>query len=179
VTRYVVLLRAVNVGGHNSVPMPRLREIAAGLGYTDVATYVQSGNLVVGAARKRPADIQAAIADSLRRELDVDVDVVVRDRDELAATIAGNPFAEIADDPARMFVSFLTGQPEAHRRDELDREEFLPERFEFGERCMYQWLPAGAGRSKLAAAPWERRLGVRGTARNWRTVTALLALADG
>jgi uncharacterized protein (DUF1697 family) len=179
VTRYVVLLRAVNVGGNNKVPMARLRELAEQLGYTDVATYVQSGNLVVSAETKKPADVERAIADSLRKDLGVDVAVIARNRKELAAVIAGNPFEKIADDPARLLVNFLTEQPAAAAIDALDRDEFLPERFEFGDRCIYQWFPSGVGRSKMATAPWERRLvGVRGTGRNWRTITTLLEMLD-
>jgi uncharacterized protein (DUF1697 family) len=177
-TRFAVFLRAVNVGGHNRVPMPRLREIAGDLGYTDVATHVQSGNLVVNADTTKPADVEAAVRDGLRRELDVDVDVMVRSRKDLAAVIAANPFADIADDPQKLHVSFLAKQPAAAARKSCDLEEFLPERFEFGDRCLYLWYPEGQGRSKMAAAPWAKRLGVPGTARNWRTVTTMLDLLD-
>jgi uncharacterized protein (DUF1697 family) len=178
VTRYVVLLRAVNVGGNNKVPMARLRELAEQLGYTDVATYVQSGNLVVSADAKQAAEVERAVADAIRTDLGVDVAVIVRNRKELAAVIAANPFSEIADDPARLLVNFLTAQPAAAALDALDRNEFAPERFEFGDRCIYQWFPDGVGKSKLATAPWDRRLGVRGTGRNWRTVTTLLDMLD-
>jgi uncharacterized protein (DUF1697 family) len=178
-TRYAVLLRAVNVGGNNKVPMPRLRELAEGLGYTDVATYVQSGNLVVSASVKKAAEIEQAVAEVIRTDLGVDIAVMVRSRKDLAAVIAGNPFGDFADDPRRLLVNFLTSQPAAAKLEVLDREEFAPERYEFGDRCMYQWFPDGVGRSKLATAPWDRRLGVRGTGRNWRTVTTLLDMLDG
>jgi uncharacterized protein (DUF1697 family) len=171
-----VLLRGVNVGGHNKVPMARLRELAEGLGYTDVATYLQSGNLVVS-ADAQPAKVEAAIADGLRTELDVNVAVMVRTSKELAAVIAANPFGDDTD-PKRLLVSFLAAKPAAKTVRALDPNEFDPERFEFGDRCMYQWLPDGVGRSKLAAAPWDRRLGVKGTGRNWRTVLALRDLLD-
>jgi uncharacterized protein (DUF1697 family) len=178
VTRYVVLLRGVNVGGHNKVPMARLRELATELGYTDVATYVQSGNLVVTAATKKAADVETAIADALRRDLDVDVAVMVRNRAELAAVITANPLDDDADDPKRLLVSFLATQPTAKLVEALDLDEWLPERFAVGDRCLYQWYPDGVGRSKMAAAPWDRRLGTRGTGRNWRTVTTLLEMLD-
>jgi uncharacterized protein (DUF1697 family) len=178
VTKYAVLLRAVNVGGNNKVPMARLRELAEELGYTDVATYLQSGNLVVSAAAKKASDVETAVADSIRHDLGVDVAVMVRSRKELAAVIAGNPFGDFANDPKRLLVNFLAAQPAAAKLDVLDREEFAPERFEFGDRCIYQWFPDGVGRSKLATAPWDRRLGVRGTGRNWRTVTTLLEMLD-
>jgi uncharacterized protein (DUF1697 family) len=177
VTRYAALLRAVNVGGRNKVPMTTLREIADGLGYVDTATYVQSGNLVLRAERVDAAEVETALADGLQRALGLDIDVIVRSQAELAAVVAANPFGEIADDPARLMVSFLTGAARAESAD-LDPKEFAPELFELGDRCVYLWYPSGAGRSKMAAAPWERRLGVRGTTRNWRTLEALLELLD-
>jgi uncharacterized protein (DUF1697 family) len=178
-SRYAVLLRGVNVGGHAKVPMARLREIAAGLGYAEPATYLQSGNLVVSAPGATADGVGDAIAGALRRELDVDVDVMVRQRDEVDAVIAANPFGELADDPKRLQVMFLAAHPAPDRVAALDGDRFAPERFELGERCVYQWFPDGVGRSKLAAAPWERWLGVRGTARNWRTVMAVREMLGG
>src|SRR5580692_11549778 len=86
-TRYVVLLRAVNVGGNNKVPMARLRELAEQLGYSDIATYVQSGNLVLSADTTKAAEVETAIADAIRDDLGVDVAVTARNRKELAAVI--------------------------------------------------------------------------------------------
>lgn len=177
-TRYAVLLRAVNVGGHNKVPMPTLRQIATDLGYTAVATYVQSGNLVLSADSKQAAAIARAISDALRRELDLDLDVIVRNRKELASVIDANPFRDGADDPKNLHVSFLAGRPTAAARKACDPAEFDPERFEFGDRCVYLWYPDGQGRSRMATAPWAKRLGVKGTSRNWRTVTTLLDMLD-
>ena len=178
-TRYAVLLRGVNVGGNNKVPMARLRELAADLGYREITTYVQSGNLVVTAEAKQAAALEKSVADIIREELGVDIAVMVRSRKELATALDANPFAEIADDPARMVISFLASQPAADKRNALDRNEFAPELFEFGDRCLYLWYPAGMGRSKMSAAPWDRRLGVRGTGRNVRTIAKLVEMLDG
>lgn len=178
-TKYAVFLRAVNVGGHNKVPMATLRDLASELGYSDVATYVQSGNLVVDAPTRRAADVEAAIGKALHDELKLTIDVMARTRAELAAVIKANPYAkQVKDDAKKVHVSFLAGAPTAAARNACDPEEFDPERFEFGDRCIYLWFPNGAGRSKLAAAPWTRRLGMAGTARNWRTVTTMLDLLD-
>jgi uncharacterized protein (DUF1697 family) len=177
--RFAVFLRAVNLGSHNKVSMPKLRDLAADLGYADVATYVQSGNLVISAEKAKAAAVETAVSDALRRELGLDVDVMVRSRKELAAVIAANPLEDLADDPKMLHVNFLAKQPSAAARKACDRDEFLPERFEFGDRCVYLWYPNGSGRSKMAAAPWGKRLGVKGTSRNWRTVTTMLELLDG
>jgi uncharacterized protein (DUF1697 family) len=178
VTRYAGFLRAVNVGGHNKVPMARLRELATGLGYADVATYLQSGNLVLTAPAGKATAIESALHDVLLDDFGVDAEVMVRDRSQLAAVIEANPFGDIADDPKKLLVSFLHKQPTAKARGACDPEEFAPERFEFGDRCIYLWHPDGVGRSKMSVAPWGKRLGVPGTARNWRTVTTMLEMLD-
>ena len=178
-TRYAVLLRGVNVGGHNKVPMGRLRELAVEAGYADVSTYVQSGNLVLTAETAEPAEVERAIAEALQRDLGLAIEVMTRSRDELAAVIGANPFQDYVDEPTSVHVRFLSDHPAAAKATALDREEFVPERFELGDRCLYFYYPGGSGRSKMAAAPWDRRLGVRGTSRNWRTVTTLLDLLDG
>jgi uncharacterized protein (DUF1697 family) len=179
VTGYAVFLRAVNVGGRNKVPMATLRDLAGSLGYTDVATYVQSGNLVVDAQKASASVVEAAISKALHKELGLTIDVMARSRKELAAVIAANPFkAQAKADPARVHVSFLAGKPTAANRKACDPDEFDPERFEFGERCLYLFFPDGAGRSKLGSAPWAKRLGMPGTARNWRTVTTMLDMLE-
>jgi uncharacterized protein (DUF1697 family) len=177
VTRYAGFLRAVNVGGNNKVPMATLREIATDAGYTDVATYVQSGNLAL-AATVKAAMVEKKLHDGIAAQLGLDIDVMVRSRAELAKVIDANPFPDRVEEPTRLHVSFLAGKPTAAAIKACDPEEFLPEEFAFGDRCLYLWYPDGAGRSKLATAPWAKRLGVRGTGRNWRTVTKMLAMLD-
>src|SRR2546422_6076184 len=105
-TRHVALLRAINVGGRNKIPMGRLRTLVDGLGYTGVRTYLQSGNAVLtasGSAAAVAGQIEAAIAD----ELELDVTVLVRTRDEIATVIERNPLASVASDPTRYLVTFL------------------------------------------------------------------------
>lgn len=177
-TRYVALLRAVNVGGHRAVPMARLRELAGELGYGEVATYVQSGNLVLSSSATARA-VAAALSAALHREFGFAVDVMVRRRSQLAAIVAADVFGGVADDDAKRAVGFLARPPAAKAINALDPDEFLPERFAVAGSELHLWCPKGLGRSKLAAAPWHRRLGVPLTVRNWRTVTKLLAMLEG
>lgn len=175
-TQLAVFLRAVNVGGNNMVPMDTLRDLASGLGYTDVATYLQSGNLVCDVAATKPAEVEQAIHAAIHAELRLSIDVMARTREELLGVIDGNPFETIADDPKKLHVSFLTRQPAAAAVAACDPDEFSPERYVFGDRCIYLWLPRGAGHSKLAKTSWAQRLAVPGTARNWRTLTIMANL---
>jgi uncharacterized protein (DUF1697 family) len=168
----------VNVGGNNRVPMPWLRDAATDAGYDDVATYLQSGNLVLTSSKSAAAvanDINALI----RNGCGCDVDVMVRSRGQLADVINGNPFPEHAGEPKLLHVVFLSAKPSAAKVKALDVDEFVPERFKVRKTEIYTWHPNGFGRSKLATVPWAKRLGVSGTDRNWRTVTTLLEMLDG
>ena len=157
--------------------MADLRALCEDLGYEDVRTYVQSGNVVLTAAEPAKAverDLKAEIA----VRLGVDTDVVARTRDELADVVERNPLPDAADEPKRFQVSFLSGKPDAAFVRELETQDFAPEQFVVSGREIYAWHPEGLQRSKLARALADRRLGVTATARNWNTVTKLLAMAD-
>jgi uncharacterized protein (DUF1697 family) len=176
--RYVAWLHSVNLGSHNKVPMPWLREAAATAGFTQVATYLQSGNLVLSAAGTEPGEISQRIADLIKTERGLDIVVTVRTRAELARVVERNPMPEHVDEPAKLHVSFLTETPNAAAVAALDPDAFQPDRFIVDGREIYLWFPNGAGRSKLASFSWLKRIGAAGTARNWRTVLAVLDLLD-
>jgi uncharacterized protein (DUF1697 family) len=170
-------LFAVNVGGNNKVPMAWLREAAAEAGFTDVATYLQSGNLVL-TSKATAAEVRTQVAGLIRDGLGLDVAVAVRSRAELAKVIERNPMPEHVDEPSRLHVSFLAGKPDAEGVAAIDPAGYAPEEFVVAGDEIYLWFPNGAGRSKLATLPWRKRIGVAGTARNWRTVLAVLDLLD-
>lgn len=179
VSRFVAWLHAVNLGSHNKIPMAWLREAAEADGFTDVATYLQSGNLVVSADSDDPAHVSQRVASLIKRERGLDVVVTTRSRADVARVVKRNPMPERVDDPAKLQVSFLTGTPDSKAVAGLDPEAFAPEQFVVDGREIYLWFPNGAGRSKLATFVWQKRIGVAGTARNWRTVLAVLDLLDG
>ncbi len=176
--RYAVFLRGINLGATRRVRMEALRGALEGAGYDDVRTLVQSGNVVV-TSDADPAGLERDLVRTLREAFGFDIAVVARTRDELADVIASDPFAGIADDPARYQVSFLSAAPEPAAVEELEAAEEAPERVAVLGREVYAWHPGGVGRSELAKLITARRLGVEVTARNWRTVTKLLELADG
>jgi len=178
VTRYVVLLRGINVGGHNRIAMGRLRELCDDLGYPDAVTHLQSGNAVLAGRTRKPAGLAQAIEKKIASDLDLTVRVIVRTRDELAAVIDRNPMPGRTSDPAKLHVTFLSESPDPARISKIDPAAYAPDEFQVVEREIYLWYPNGAGRTKLGNDFWEKRLGVAGTARNWNTVTALLRLAD-
>jgi uncharacterized protein (DUF1697 family) len=176
--RYVALLRGINVGGNKKVPMARLRELLQGLGYTDVATLLQSGNAVFTSQEKNPAQLVKRIEAAIAREFGFEVAVIVRTRDELAAVLKANPLPGAEEAPSQFLVTFLSDVPDPKRLQEIDPAAYLPDEFRVVGREIYARFPKGIGNSKLATVLGGPRLGVTPTARNWSTVTKLLELAD-
>ena len=175
--RFVVLLRGVNLAGRNRVSMPALREVLEDADFTGVATYVQSGNVVL-TSRKAARRVGTDVERRLEERFDLDVRVVVRTRAELAAVIDRDPFAKIATDPKRYQVTFLESPLAADVVRKLEAVATDSERVKHLGREVYAWHPDGVGRSKLAVLLAGKGLGVVATARNWKTVTQLLELAD-
>jgi uncharacterized protein (DUF1697 family) len=168
----VALLRAVNVGGRNKVPMGDLRALFEELGHTDVVTYIQSGNLVFS-SRKRVsvAPLKAALAERFGFE----IDVMLRTASEMRAVVDRQPFDV---DVATVHVGFLAEAPTARVIAGFELERFAPEEAAFEGREVYLHLPNGMGRAKLPAY-LDRHLAIAWTARSWRTVLTLLELAGG
>jgi uncharacterized protein (DUF1697 family) len=171
---HVALLRGVNLG-KRQVSMAELRMLLEGLGYADVNTYVQSGNVVLS-TKQAESRVVAELEKHLAKELGFVVPVIVRSRAQLAHIVKQNPFPEAAADPTKLHVTFLGESPDPALRL-LDAADFKPEKFATGRREVYLSLPNGLGRSKLAVAV-EKALRGSGTTRNWRTVTTLLDMVD-
>jgi uncharacterized protein (DUF1697 family) len=174
--RQIALLRGINLASRNRVAMGELRELLTGHGYGDVRTLLQSGNVVL-TSDLAPERLARALEEQIAAGLGVEPAVVVRTRDELAAVVERNPLGSVATDPKRYQVSFLSGEPDPGAVREIEAADVSPERFAVSGREIYTWHPDGIQRSPLLKLLSEERLGVRATARNWNTVTKLLALA--
>ena len=175
--RQIVLLRGINLGARNRIAMPELRRAFAEAGFEDVRTYLQSGNLVLS-SRARPEQLARECERLIAAAFGLDIAVVVRTRAELAKVVDRNPLGDVASNPKRYQVSFLS---EKLHRDQVRALEALAakgERLVAIGRELYAWHPEGAARSKLWARLAGRGLGVTATARNWTTVTSLLQLAN-
>jgi uncharacterized protein (DUF1697 family) len=170
---YAALLRGINVGGKNRLPMSELRAVCHELGYFDVVTYLQSGN-VVFAGGGDPNTIVTGIEHSIGERRGLKVAVLLRTHPELAAVAAGSPFDE--DDPKKLHVLFLRDRPRAASLATLDRDRSPGDEFHAAGRELYLYFPNGSGRTKLTLDYFERRLGVTGTARNWNTLLKLVEL---
>jgi uncharacterized protein (DUF1697 family) len=172
---YVALLRGVNVGGSNRVPMATWREQLLGLGCADVSTLLASGNAVFRCAGGTPAQLAAAIAAALAESLDLDVPVIVKTAAELAAVAAENPFAA-APDPSRLLVAFAPDAAALASLAAIASRVAPTEQFLLGRHAAYLHCPDGILKSRAGEALLGRA-GRAVTTRNWATVTKLAALA--
>jgi len=175
--KQIVLLRGINVGARNRIAMPALRGLLVDAGFDEVSTYLQSGNVVLSSALA-PQKLACRCERLIERELELQIAVVVRTRDELARVVRRDPLGKLADDPKRYQVSFCSAEPDADAVGKVAERAVGGERLIAHGREIYAWFPDGVGRSRLAARLSGQDLGVTATARNWTTVVNLLALAD-
>jgi uncharacterized protein (DUF1697 family) len=178
VTPHVALFRAVNVGGRKATSV-ELKALADDLGLKDARTLLQSGNLVFRSARAG-AELEAEIERAFVLRFGFATDVLVRGPEEWRATVAANPFAAMAErDPSHLLVVALKSTPAA--ADVAALSAWIPgrETLAAAGRALFVGYPDGVIASKLTGALIERRLGVRGTARNWNTTTKLAAMLEG
>ena len=175
--RYVALLRGINLGRSRRIAMADLRDCLAGLGFADVRTLGQSGNVVLDAGRSSAGSVGGEVERGIADGFGLEVEVVVRSPPQLAAVVERDPLGAIADDPRRYLVHFLSKTPPAAALRALADADVAPERFAAHGRELYSWHPEGLQRSRLAALIGAADLGAVVTNRNWNTVTKLLALA--
>jgi uncharacterized protein (DUF1697 family) len=178
-TTFVALLRSVNVAGHGRLAMPELKASFLDLGYTDVTTYIQTGNVIFRTSKRNAATVEADIESQLEATFGSTPKVILRTVPELTRAVATSPYPKSGADPSRHHVTFLAStpsrahlakfQPPASGRDELA----------IIGREVYVHTPDGYARTKLTGTYLERHLGVSSTTRNWNTVTKLCALAGG
>ena len=181
--RYLALLRGINVGGHNKVAMSDLRDLAAGLGHADVATYIQSGNLLFSTAATDPATLADTLELEIADRLGFRPSVVVISAAELAQVIASNPFPAEAN-PKCLHAVFRRDVPDQANVAAVADAVRQARQADGGDdavivgRTLYLHTPDGLGRSDLAARLLNSRRQAAGTARNWATVTRLMAMLE-
>jgi len=181
--RYVALLRGINVGGRNRVAMADLRQIAASLGHTEIATYIQSGNLVFTSPDESAATLADALEREIARTLDVRPAVVVVSRADLARVIADNPFPGESN-PKVLHAVFRREAmtPDAivtvAGAEQKARAKGCQDEVVVVGRTLFLHTPDGLGRSELAAQLARVGSQAEGTARNWATVTRLMDMLD-
>jgi uncharacterized protein (DUF1697 family) len=178
VATWICLLRAVNVAGHNKVPMPALRKALEADGFLDVRTYVQSGNILLRSSHSNGQQVADRMTWLVEKEFGVDTPVVVRTSPELARAVSCNPFPDAARErPNLLHVVFLAGTPDGQSVAALHDHELARGSCRVDGDLLYVDYRNGVANSRLTPPFFARLLGVDGTARNWRTVVALEEMA--
>jgi uncharacterized protein (DUF1697 family) len=174
---YIALLRGINVSGQKLIGMEALRATFAALGFHQVKTYVQSGNVVFETATTSPVKLAGQIERQLLADYGFEVPVLVKTATELAQVAGGNPLAKAPGiDAAKLHVTFLAERAPAGAASKLQSLAAASEQFQVLGREVYLCCPDGYGGTKLSNQAIEKKLGVKATTRNWKTVNALLAL---
>jgi uncharacterized protein (DUF1697 family) len=176
-SRQVALIRGINVGKAKRVAMADLRAAMEALGYADVKTLLNSGN-VVFTAGVAPAKAAASIEKILKDEIGVPARVTVVTAEEIATAVAENPLLDVADNPSRLFVAVLTTPADLSKLKPLTKETWDPEVLALGTRVAFLWCPHGPIDSPLSQA-LARALGDGVTSRNWATILKIHAAAQG
>jgi uncharacterized protein (DUF1697 family) len=174
---YVALFRGINVGGTGVLAMKDLVGIFGSLGFQEVKTYIQSGNVVFRSAEENCAMIASRTCGEIKKHFDFEPQVLVLEPAEIQRALEANPYPEAESKPKTLHLSFLASEPEHPDLEAMKRLKTHGERFALQGRFFYLHAPEGIGRSKLAANI-EKLLGVPATSRNWRTVARIMELAS-
>ena len=177
--KHIALLRAVNLPGHNKIGMADLKAFVIGLGFTDAQTLLQSGNIVFSGGTRTTTSLEQTLERAAAKQLGLETDFIVRTAKEWQAIIDANPFPrEAKDDPSHLLAVILKDEVSAANVTALQKAIVGREVVRAKGRCLYVVFPDGIGRSKLTTAMTEKKLGTRGTARNWNTVLKLGLLTE-
>jgi uncharacterized protein (DUF1697 family) len=176
-TIYIALIRGINVGGKNRLPMEALVEILEAMDCRQVKTYIQSGNAVFESEAQDALKLSHQISLAIGQQCGFEPYVLLLEVQEIQWAIAANPFPEAAADPKAVHLGFLAAPPESPKLERLEELRKDSENFRLLDQVFYLYTPEGIGRSKLAANA-EKLLGVAMTSRNWKTVGAIWDIAQ-
>lgn len=175
---YVAMLRGVNVSGHRPLPMAQLRAALTPLGFTNVKTYLQSGNVVFDTDKSSADALAARIQGLITKKFGFTVPVLIRTSDEIAKVVAQNPFLpDPKVDPLFLHVTFLADVPPKSAHHLLKPLAAECERWHIAGRDVFLYCPNGYGRTGLSNTAIEKKLGIAATTRNWKSVNALLQMS--
>jgi len=173
------MLRGVNLGPHNRIKMDELRALYESLRFEDPRRYVQSGNIIFRTKEKNSPLLAKKIQSAIEKKFGCCPEVILRTAEEMRRAIAANPFpGRTKAEPGKVLVTFLAAEPPREARVNLEKFKELPEELHLEGRELYIYFPNGAGRSKLPWSAVDKLLKVTGTARNWNSVQAILAIAE-
>ena len=176
---WISILRGINVGGRNAIKMDALRNMYVQLGFSEVQSYIQSGNVIFKTELTDSKSIEKIISTEISKTFGFEVPVMVVEREECRKTINLNPFSRDSSyDQAYMHITFLSDNPEKTFIEKISIVNSGADEYCFGDKVIYLYCPAGYGNTKLSNTFFEKKLKLTATTRNLKTTTELLAIAD-
>jgi len=177
VQQYIVLLRGINVGGQKKMKMAELRQLLENLGFQKVATYIQSGNIILHAANTDSVKIKQAVQTAIRDQFGYDVPVLVKSYNDFKEILEQSPYKEVqAAEGNRLYFVLLHELPDKTLVKALEEEAYEGQDFTIIDDRLYLWCENGYGNAKLDNNLVERKLKVEATTRNYRTMLKLLEM---
>ena len=178
-TTHLVLLRGINVSGHNMIKMDVLKTTLENIGFENVRTYIQSGNVFVNTIEESPSKVGFQIKQEIFKSLGLDVPVVVIGKNDLESCFKNNPYLKTGNDIKKLYVAFISKELTNSALDELKISQFKPDEASIDKSRIYIKYDIGAGKTRLDQKYIEKKLNVIATIRNWNTVTKLLEMYLG
>jgi uncharacterized protein (DUF1697 family) len=175
----ISILRGINVGGQNKIPMVELKALYEKAGFKNVTTYIQSGNVVFSAEKKELNSLPDKIQQIIFKKYGFNVPVIVRTVDEMESVVKSNPMLKIKGiDIEKLHVTFLSAYPSEQALEKIKTYDYRPDEFIIVEREIFIYCPNGYGNTKISNTFFENKLKVTATTRNWRTVNELLKMGS-
>lgn len=177
--KYVAILRGINVGGRRKLPMSELKALFQELGFSEVKTYIQSGNVIFNAEGTKEAEISKAVENAIFERYAYEVPVICRTAEALQQSINKNPFFEDAvAEIERLHLTFLKESPEKQQLEKLKEQNFYPDEFVVKDKDVFIYCSGRYSDSSLSNSFFESKLKVPATTRNWKTVLTLSELVE-
>jgi len=174
---YIAILRGINVSGHKIIKMAELREHLSSLGFSNLITYIQTGNIIFQSREKKNNVLEEMIHQNIKDHYSFDVPVIVRTQKEWKSVVNRVPFNLDKVDITRVAVTFLKEKPTQIPIEEINKFKAANDEIVFENKELYLHIPDGFGNSKLTLNVFEKNLKVSATTRNWRTTLRLFEMA--
>lgn len=175
---YISILRGINVGGKNKIPMAELKALYEELKFKNITTYIQSGNVVFSTPNDNQQVVSKKIEEGVLKRFGFNVPVIMRTTTEMQSVIKTNPFIKNkGTDETKLHITFLAGNPAADNLKKVMEYNYEPDEFTVIGKEVYLFCPGGYGNTKLSNNFFESKLKVGATTRNWKTVNELLKIA--
>ncbi|MDH3268523.1 MAG: DUF1697 domain-containing protein [Ignavibacteria bacterium] len=175
--KFITLLRGINVSGQKKIKMSELQFLFKEMGFREVETYIQSGNVMFSSKEKTIEKIEAKISSGIRNKFGFDVQVIVITPEEIEYILKNNPFVKKKKDTKKLYLTILAKTPLDANIKKMHAVDYSPEEYFIDGKNVYLFVPNGYGKAKLNNNIFENKLKVFGTTRNWKTIRKLSELA--